>query len=432
VKHLTRATRARSTGHSRAVRICLLAAPGLALASSWAQEIEYDHSFLMRTSPMPIFSEEPTHKDYNLKWGPLTGRLYGSAQVEFSDNINLAERNAQSDVYFYPNFGIGFQWPISPQNSLDLDLGMGYRAYVKHSDLDTFQISPDSKLKYLMRAGKVDLIFHDSLFLQVDPLTRPDLSGTNNGALLNYKRLNNDVGVQAEWQARRDLTLVAGYDYLIDRSLNSQFASLDRDDHTFALGAYSNFSSSWNVGLNGSVTFSDYLLHIQNDGVSYSIGPQATVKLTKFISADAGVSYTRSIYEHNGTIADRSNFSGVSYSFGIKHNMNSRTSQSLRLAHSITPGYGSNFDELTVAQYGISFRFNSYLNLNSTLSYEHLHASGSLGERADRYLCYVGTGWQIARRWNLGLGYSFALKDSDLPLRDYQQNRVTLDLTHEF
>src|SRR5437762_2329353 len=112
--------------------------------------------------------------------------------------------------------------------------------------------------------------------------------------------------------------------------------------------------------------------------------------------------------------------------------MNSRTTHNLRVAHSITPGFGSNFDELTVVQYGINWRFNSYLSLNSTLSYEHLHASGTLGERADRYLAYVGTGWQIARGWNLGLGYSFAWKDSDKALRDYRQNRVTLDLTHEF
>jgi hypothetical protein len=225
---------------------------------------------------------------------------------------------------------------------------------------------------------------------------------------------------------------VAGYDYLIDRSLNSEFVSLDRDDHTFGLGAYSNVGSSWSVGGSGAVTSSEYLKHIQNDGMSYSIGPQVSVRITKFLSAEATLSYTRALYEHNGTIADRSDFSGLSYSFGIKHNMNSRTSQNLRVAHSLTPGYGSNFDELTVVQYGISWRMNSYLNLNSTFSYENLRASGAIGEHADRYLWYIGTGWQFARRWNLGIAYSFAWKDSNQQFRDYTQNRVTLDLTHEF
>jgi hypothetical protein len=410
----------------------LLAAPAVAALSGWAQQIQYDHSFLMRTSPMPTFNDMPDARDYNLRWGPLTGRLHGSMQVEFSDNINLDEQNPQSDVYFYPNIGIGFQWLISPQNTMEFNLGAGYRAYVNHSDLNTFQISPDSVLLYRMRAGKVDLIFHDTAQVQVDPLSRPDINGTSNGEILEFRRLNNDVGVQAEWRARTDLAVIGSYDFLIDRTLNSEFTSLDRDDHNFALGVFRDIGASWNVGMLGAVTFSDYLRHVQNDGVTYSIGPHVSVKITKFISAEASVSYTRSDYDETGTIGDRADFSGLSYSFGIKHNMNSRTTQSLRVAHSITPGYGSNFDELTAVQYGINWRMNSFLTLNSTLSYEHFKASGGIGESADRFLFYLGTGWQIARRWNLGVGYSFAWKDSDQPLRDYTQNRATLDLTHEF
>lgn len=431
----TRAFRATSRTRMRARKAIVWTVPGLAAAmvSGWAQQqITYDHSFLMRTEPMPYYRDTPDTRDYNLKWGPLLGRLYGSMQVEFSDNINLDELHPQSDVYFYPNFGIGFEWPISPQNQINFNIGAGYRIYVKHPGLDTFQITPDSQLLYRMRAGKVDLIFHDSLMLQVDPLTRPDISGTTNGTLIDFRRLNNDSGVQAVWRARSDVSVVTSYDFLIDRTLNSQFRSLDRNDHNFGAGVFADVGSSWNVGVNGGLTISEYLLPIQNDGISYSIGPQASVKLSKFVSAEASLTYTRAIFEHTGTIADRSNFSGLSYSLGIKHNMNSRATQSLRVAHSITPGFGSNYDELTTAQYSLNWRMNSYLSLTSTFSYENIEASGLGGESANRYIWYAGTGWQVARRWNLGVAYSFAWKDSDIRLRDYTQNRVTLDLTHDF
>jgi hypothetical protein len=156
------------------------------------------------------------------------------------------------------------------------------------------------------------------------------------------------------------------------------------------------------------------------------------VKITRFITADAGIGYTHADYEENGTIGDRSDFDGISYSAGLKHNMNSRISHNIRVAHSITPGFGSNYDELTVAQYGINWKFNSYLTFTSTFAYDHLKASITGGERADRFLWHVGTSWEVARRWNLGLGYSYAWRESNLTLRDYQQNRVTLDLTHDF
>jgi hypothetical protein len=423
-----RASRARSAARAARSRLYVAGIPALLACVARAQ---YDPTFLMRTQPTPTFSEPPK-RDYNLKWGPVTARFHGSLQTEYSDNINLAERNAQSDVYFFPNFGVGFQWPISPQNILEFNLGAGYRAYVNHPELNTLQVAPDSRLLYQMRVGKVGLVFHDSFYLQVDPLSRPDINGSPAGGILNFKRFANDIGVQGEWQARRNLAIVSQYSYLMDRSLNSEFTSLDRDDHTFALGFFSNVGASWNVGVNGAVTFSDYLQNIQNDGVSETIGPQVTVKISRFITADATIGYTHSEFDHAGAIADRSNFNGLSYSMGLRHKMNSRLEHSLHVAHSISPGFGSNFLELTVAQYGLKWNFNSFLTLNSSFSYEHFDSSDALGESADRYLFYAGTGWQVARRWNLGVGYSFAWKNSDQPLRDYVQNRVTLDLTHNF
>jgi hypothetical protein len=385
--------------------------------------------FIMRTDPVPAFLEPPKRK-YNLKWGPVNGRFFGSVQTEFSDNINLSDRAPQSDLFFNPNFGIGLQWPISERNILELSLGMGYRAYIDHPELNSIQITPDSRLKYQMRIGKVDVLVHDKFQLQVDPLSRADINGTT--GLLNFKRIVNDLGLQGEWPVRRNLSVVTSYDYVVDRSLNSDFTALDRDDHSLGLAAFSRLGPNWTAGISSSVTFSEYLRRIQNDGVSYSIGPQVTFKPSHFITIDATVAYTISQFDQTGTIRDNSDFNGISFAVSARHNINSRMTETLRGARSATPGFGSNFNDLTVLQYGLSWRLNSFLNLNTTFAYEHLVASGASGETADRFLYYAGTGWEVARRWTLGLGYSFAMKDSNQPLRDYKQNRVTVDLTHDF
>lgn len=384
----------------------------------------------MRSAPYLTFNEPPK-RDYNLRLGPLNGRFFGSMQVEYSDNINLAETGAAADVYFYPNFGIGIQWPLSAQNLLEFSLGLGYRAYVDHPDLNSFQISPDSRLSYMMRIGKVNVILRDNFQLQIDPLTRADISGGTNGALLDFRRFVNDAGVQAEWPARQNLSIISGYDFVLDRSLSDDFKSLDRNDHTLSLGANSQISASWSLGLSSAVTFSHYLQQVQNDGVSYSVGPQTKVKVTRFLTLEGSVAYTRSDYDQTGTILDNSDFSGVSFALAANHNINSRMSQSARAARSVSPGFGSNYNELSVLQYNLSWRFNSFFGLNTTFVYEHLKASGG-GEIADRYVWYLGGSWDFARRWRAGLGYSLAWKDSDQPGRNYQQNRVTLDVTHDF
>jgi hypothetical protein len=419
-------TRARLGARAREWTLAYFCFSGACIAANGAQP----DAFLMRSSPAPTYVE-PAPQDYNLKFGRLKARFHGSIQSEYSDNINLEDSNPSSDVFFYPNIGVGFQWPISARNILEFNLGFGYRAYVDNPQLNSLQVTPDSRLLYQMRIGKVNVLLRDNFTLQVDPLTRPDISGTG-GTLIDFKRINNDIGLQAEWQARKNLALVGSYDYVMDRTLNRQFQSLDRDDHTFAFGGYSNFGPAWNVGLNNSLTLTEYQQRIQNDGYSYSVGPQVTLKATRFITIDTTVSYTISKYDQTGTITDRSDFSGVSFSLGVKHNLNSRFSHNLRAGKSISPGFGSNFNELSVLQYGVNWRLNSFLNVNSTFSYEHLDASGAAGERADRYLWYVGSGWQVARRWSIGVGYGFAWKNSDQPARDYQQNRVTIDLTHQF
>ncbi len=419
---LKRAIQIRVSGIFPAALFC---AAGVFSASA-----QYD-SFLMRSSPSPIFTD-PTPPNYNLKWGPLTGRMTGSLQTEYNDNVGLDAFNPAWDVSFSPNVGVGFQWPVSPRNVLEFNIGFGYRAFINNTQLNSFSVTPDSRLLYAVRAGKVNLLFRDTFALQVDPLSRPDISGASNGSLIDFKQVHNDFGIQAEWQARSNLALVSSYDYSVVRSLNDQFVALDRDDHNFSIGGYSNIGPAWNVGINAATTITDYVERIQNDGLSFTVGPQVTVKVSKFITVDGNVGYTLSDYDQSGTINDNSSFAGASFGMGIRHTINSRLNHSLRGGRSISPGFGSNYNEMTSAQYGINWKINSFLTINSTFSYENLQASGPFGETADRYLGYVGTGWSIAKRWDLGLGYSFALKNSDQNARDYRQNRVSLNLTHTF
>lgn len=401
----------------------------LALTSAAALHAQNDSSYIMRSAPYPIYYQSQP-RDYNLKWGPLSGRFHGSLQTEWNDNINLSDSHARGDLIFHPQFGIGFLWPLSEQNVLEFGLSLGYRAYLDHPELNSLQITPGSRLTYQVRLGKVQVTFHDRYSIQVDPLSRPEISGGS--SLINFRRFNNQAGFKASWEIMKDLNLTGGYNYLLDRSLSSDFKELDRDEHVFSLGAYRLLGPRLTAGLNSSYTITEYVQSVQNDGETFSIGPHIIAQLTDFISLDAGLSYTASTYDQSGTIADRNDFSGLTWFAGARHRMNSRTSQNIRLGRNVAPGFGSNFTDLFFLQYGLSLEAGPSLTLNTSFVFEDLTASGGLGEDSNRYLWYFGGQLRVSRAWNLGAAYSFAWKDSQLPNRDYTQNRITLSLARDF
>jgi hypothetical protein len=384
--------------------------------------------FVPHTSPSPAFAA-PENKDYNLKWGQATGRFHGSIQTEFNDNINLS-RDGLSDVIFSPQVGVGFIWPISQNNNMQLDLGLGYRWYLKHSELNAVNITPDTRWHFQFKVKDVTLMVHDAFRTTIDPVERPELSGTS-GNTANFRRFNNDAGIQGTWNYNTHLSFSAGYDYVIDRSLNSDFRELDRDDHTLNLGTYYESNSKLVLGITEAYTITEYLRHVQNDGTSFTVSPLATYHATDLITLDASVGYTIANFERNGTIADTSDYAGITWQVGARHTINSRMSHNLRLSRSVTPGLGSNFSEVTAFQYGFLWKVNSWIGLNSNFSYEDLFASGGL-DKAQRFLTYIGFNFKMSRHWNGALSYGFAWKDSEDPSRNYTQNRVTIELSRLF
>jgi hypothetical protein len=408
----------------------LLAAACIFAGNAWAQaDIDHPEQYF-RTAPYPPFSTAPP-PDYNLKWGRLSARVSGSVSTEYNDNINLADHDALDDFIFEPNVGIGFILPLSEINILQFDLGLGYRVYVNNPELNSFQITPDSQLVYHLRAGKTEITVHDKFSIQVDPLSRPELSGTNN-AVLDYKRFINDIGFETSYEVVKDLTLVGSYDFLTDRSISGSFKELDRNDHLFTLAAFRPLNSKVTVGLGSSYTMMEYVEPIQNDGTIFSVGPRVMVKATDFISLDGGVNYTLSDYQQTGTIGDASNFEGVTASGQIRHILNSKTHHYLRYVKSLNPGIGSNFTDDQQVQYGLGLRASSSVTLDTSFSYEAFDVSGANAESGTRNIWYIGSTFHISKTWDAGLAYSFSWKNSDQPNRDYTQNRVMVRLTRNF
>ena len=387
--------------------------------------------YIMQTLPYPAYSA-PEASAYNLKWGKMIARVHASTQVEYNDNINLAETNPRSDLSLAPSVGVGFMYPVSKNNLLQLDLGLGYRWYLNSPGVSSLMLAPNSRLDYRLFISDLSLNFYDNISVQADPVSRPEISGTGGRDYLNFRRLHNLGGVIAEWRPFRQWGFVGGYSYTLDRSLTSEYLELDYDQHTFSLGAMYQASSRLMLGVNNAYGMTLYRDSFQNDGTTYTVGPIVTWEATRFILVDASVAYSLASYDTQNRIADSADFQGLVFQVGIRHRINRRMNQNVRAGRSAGLGFGSNYTEMYSLQHGFQWQLNRAMSLNTIASYEHYQASNVGGDSGDRYLLYAGFHYQLTQTWNTTLGYSFALKDSAVAGRDYTQNRLTLELQKRF
>ena len=384
----------------------------------------------LRSSPyLPFRQPEPAK--YNLKWGRLQARVTGEVQSEFNDNINLAQTGKIADWSIGPNIGIGFIYPMSKDHLMQFSVGAGYRWYLNSPSISSFSVAPNSSWSHTITIGAVTLDIHDQFSIQVDPTARGDISGAPN-QLVNFRLINNTCGLLASYQPTLHWTLTAGYDYSIARSLTDQFQELDSDTHTFSAGTYYAINPRITTGVTSSYSLTEHLKRVQNNGDTWSIGPVLSIKPTAHIYMQFSVAYTMAGFDQSGTILDRSNFEGLTFQAAVNHQLNRKISHSIRLTRSIAPGLGSNYGETTSAQYGISLPLSRSVTLTSNFGYENLVNSGVGSETSDRYIFYLGTGYQITKKWTVGVSYALAWKDSSQAGRDYVQNRVTLGLVRQF
>ena len=254
--------------------------------------------FPLHTSYYPVMSK-PEPSRYNLKWGNLIARFHASLDSEFTDNLNLSERDRKADMSFGPNFEVGFLWPVTRNNSLQLDLGAGYRWYVNHPSVQTFNLAPSSRIDYRIYADNLQISLHDGFSIQTDPTSRPDIDASSTGNPINFQRIGNTAGITTEWRPARAWSLFTGYDFLVDRYLSGEFTSIDRNDHTFTAGSTYDLSARWTFGLKAAYTLTDYLQQVQNDATSYTFGPVFLFKPSPFITVDAVAGYSVSTFDSN-------------------------------------------------------------------------------------------------------------------------------------
>ena len=172
-----------------------------------------------------------------------------------NDNINLAQHDEkEDDVIFRPQVNFDAIWPITQLNTLRLDLGIGYSAYVMHPSNDTnaILISPGTQLAFDIFVGDFRINIHDRMSLQQDPISEPTISNT-----ADYGRFENTAGISVLWDLNK-VQATLGYDHYTFVSTTSEFDYINHNSEILSGSLSFAVASTTNIGLESTAVY--YLL----------------------------------------------------------------------------------------------------------------------------------------------------------------------------
>ena len=366
---------------------------------------------------------------YNLLAGPVKFRFSATAGVEYNDNINLSENDAQSDVIIRPQFNINALWPVTQLNTIRLNLGFGYAAYLDHSEANTnsLLISPGSQLGFDIYVSDFRINFHDRFSLEQDPIDQIALSN-----VVDYGRFQNTAGVSVLWDLNT-VVLTLGYDHYNYISTTSRFDYLDRNAEELMASVDFAVTSTTGVGLETSVVYNYYDQNVLNDSTTVNFGGFVETQLTNYMRLRVAGGYQAIAFDEGGSILDPNDLDDFYVNLLLSHRLNASISQSIAAGHETQLGVNSNYITLNYIRHTVSWNILRDTLLSTEFFYEDSDESGGLfSEHAHRYGGALTLGYQLTQHVTLGARYQYTQKDSDQILRDYEQNRVSVDGTYSF
>ena len=388
---------------------------------------------------------------YNLLLGPVRFRFSATLGLEYNDNINIAEINTQDDFILRPQVNLNAMWPITQLNTLRFDIGIGYAFYLEHSEHNTngILLAPGSQLSFDVFVGDFRINFHDRFSLEQDPIGEPGLSN-----VVDYGRFQNTAGVSVLWDLNKAV-VTFGYDHYTFIATNDDFEYLDRNADAFMGSVSVALTSTTGVGLEASYVFNRYDEDLLNDSNTFSIGAFIETQMTSYLKLRLAGGYQTISFDDDNVVLgpfppgflpndetflvfeDQGDLDDFYLNLLISHRINASFTHRLSAGHESQLGVNSNYIRLNYIRHTATWNIINRTLLSTELFYEDAEESGGFlnlgqGEELHRYGGAISLGYQLTRHITLGARYQYTQKDSDVPLRDYRQNRVSIDGTYSF
>jgi len=380
------------------------------------------------TAPPPMLL--PENQPYTLKLGDLRMLVEPTVQLDWNDNVNLAERHGQGDFILRPTVGLVSTYPLTERNLLQLNVRIGYEKYFRHDELSTWYVESGSALAFQFWIKNLTLEVHERPSYIQDSAQQPAIAGTG-----NFGTFNNTVGFVATWQLNA-AEISAGYDHETAISTTKEFRSQDRDSDL--VNVRLGFATPLKVtaGVEALADFTRYHKAILNNNQSYGAGGFADWKAGDYFTVRAKIGGEVFQFENSSQTVRTSDFSSFYGNLEFVHQPTKAISYSIGVGHEVEQGVQADLIEDWFCRSAVGWKVFKAWQVSGSVSYLHGkqgvgNVSGNLNENFDWVSLGTGASCQLTDRLSFGLNYQLISRSSNDSSRSYTQNDVGFSLTYQ-
>ena len=373
--------------------------------------------------------------------GPVQWSVGAYSGITLDDDINLSQNNPESDVIVGTGLNLGCSWLVTGLSQLNFSSQVGYNFYWEHPNDDFVQIAPGSALSWSFLIDDWELTFFDQI-----SYTRNVLSVAAVSNVSGIPIIDNTIGLRAQWQPGH-WQIQTGYSYNNYFSDSTAFDYLNNaSDYFFARGAWL-FAGDAALGLEASVSVTDYSHQAGSDSTSYSVGPYLEWQVTRFIHLSVHGGPTFYAFADAPAGQSASNIGSYYVNLDLSHQWTPFLSDDLSVQRSISLGYnqGTAYTEQLSANYFLRWAAKPWLNFSLGLNYqvgqqpyEYLvnlgvtEAEFDTTENFNRYGISSSVSYQLTRKISANLGYSHWTRGSNISGNNYGDDNINLQFQYSF
>jgi hypothetical protein len=191
--------------------------------------------------------------------------------------------------------------------------------------------------------------------------------------------------------------------------------------------------------LEASASFTRYQVPIQSDNQSFSLGPYVDWQVAPTFHATVRGGPTFYRFDSNGRPNPTPDLNSYYLGLRLDHQLTDYINHSVGVRRDVQLGLnpGSDYLEQLTATYSFSWLLTSHSTVGAALTYEFghqpLHTLGFYQrETFDRIGLSPGVSYRFSDHFTSSVAYSYWLRESNLPERNYTQNSVSFQLNYQF
>jgi hypothetical protein len=367
----------------------------------------------------------------NVQIGRANIFLGAGLGLEANDNVEYSDQFRQEDFIVRPGLSLAGSLPVSELNALYLSLDISYAKYIRYSQYDRLLISPGSQLGFDVYVKNLHFNFHDQVSLSQNPVAQGAISGVG-----TYNEFANTVGLAVDWDLN-SLVATVGYDHQNAISTTSYFSYLDRSSESFFARTAFQLSQALTAGPEASVGLTAYDQHLLSDSVNYSVGAYADWRASAHLRFKPRAGYTFYTFSNPAQGASIPPDSGSYYfSLEMTDQLNEFTTIAIEAGRQLRLGVNSDLIDLWYVRPRVGLRLFEKVGLQPHFVYEQGTDSGNSVFVPNEQYTLLGGGisasYQLMQKVVLSLAYDYAVKSSDIPERNYHQNRIQVQVQYTF